>query len=102
MHQDKSQLTEEKLPGLTEILGEEELAQRILRAAKSSMGMDTSDQDMLNIIIFTERMISLALYRKQLFAYLEDKMATVAASGSFPLTFPLNYISILLCPNSLI
>jgi len=37
---------------------------------------------MLNIIIFTERMISLALYRKQLFAYLEEKMSTVAPNLS--------------------
>jgi hypothetical protein len=29
------------------------------------MGMDTSEQDMNNIVIFTDRMISLALYRKQ-------------------------------------
>mmetsp|Transcript_13235 Transcript_13235/g.18118 ORF Transcript_13235/g.18118 Transcript_13235/m.18118 type:complete len:512 (+) Transcript_13235:18-1553(+) len=79
---DKSQLTEEMLPGLVEIVGEEEVAQRVLKAAKSSMGMDTSEQDMLNIIVFTERMISLALYRKQLFAYLEDKMATVAPNLS--------------------
>ena len=82
---DKSQLTEESLPGLVEIVGEEEVAQRVLRAAKSSMGMDTSEQDMLNIIIFTERMISLALYRKQLFSYLEDKMAVVAVSRHFSL-----------------
>jgi nucleolar protein 56 len=46
------------------------------------MGMDTVDNDMLNIIIFTDRMISLALYRKQLYSYLEDKMATVAPNLS--------------------
>ena len=44
--------------------------------------MDTSEQDMSNIIIFTERMISLALYRKQLYSYLEEKMATVAPNLS--------------------
>ena len=44
--------------------------------------MDTSEQDMHNIIIFTERMISLALYRKQLYSYLEEKMATVAPNLS--------------------
>jgi nucleolar protein 56 len=79
---DKSQLTEEQIPGLTEILGDEETAQRVLKAAKSSMGMDTSEQDMLNIIIFTDRMISLALYRKQLYSYLEEKMSTVAPNLS--------------------
>lgn len=79
---DKSQLTEEQIPGLVEILGDEETAKRVVKAAKSSMGMDTSEQDMLNIIIFTDRMISLALYRKQLYSYLEEKMATVAPNLS--------------------
>lgn len=79
---DKSKLSEEMLPGLVEIVGEEEIASRILKAARSSMGMDTSEQDMNNIIIFTERMISLALYRKQLMSYLEEKMATVAPNLS--------------------
>ena len=55
LSQDKAQLSDEMIPGLVEIVGEEEVAQRILRAAKSSMGMDTSEQDMLNIIVFTER-----------------------------------------------
>lgn len=75
-------LTEEHLPGLQEIVGDEETAKAVLKAARSSMGMDTSEQDMNNIIIFTERMISLALYRKQLYAYLEEKMATVAPNLS--------------------
>jgi nucleolar protein 56 len=79
---DKSKLTEEHLPGLQEIVSEESIALRILKAARSSMGMDTSEQDMMNILIFTERMISLALYRKQLYSYLEDKMATVAPNLS--------------------
>ena len=42
--------------------------------------MDTSEQDMHNIIIFTERMISLALYRKQLYSYLEEKMEATIRS----------------------
>lgn len=79
---DKSQLDETKLAGLVEIVGEEDIAARILKAARSSMGMDTSEQDMMNIIIFTDRMISLALYRKQLYSYLEEKMATVAPNLS--------------------
>jgi nucleolar protein 56 len=79
---DKSQLSEEHLAGLTEIVGEEAISQRILKAARSSMGMDTSEQDMSNILIFTERMISLALYRKQLYSYLEEKMALVAPNLS--------------------
>lgn len=79
---DKARLTDEHVAGLTEILGDEDVARRVVKAAKSSMGMDTSEQDMLNIIIFTDRMISLALYRKQLYAYLEEKMGTVAPNLS--------------------
>ena len=62
---DKSTLSDDKLSGLEEIVGEEIDAKLIIKAAKSSMGMDTSPQDMLNIHIFTERMISLAQYRKE-------------------------------------
>jgi nucleolar protein 56 len=63
--QDKSTLSEEKLDGLEAIVGEEADAKAILKAAKASMGMDTSEQDMENIHIFTERMVSLAKYRKE-------------------------------------
>jgi nucleolar protein 56 len=79
---DKAALSEEKLDGLAEVCGDEETAKAILKAARSSMGMDTSEQDMLNIVIFTDRMIALALYRKQLYSYLESKMATVAPNLS--------------------
>jgi len=79
---DKSTLTEDKLPALEEIVGDEAEAAAILKAAKASMGFDTSDMDMMNIVIFTERMVSLATYRKELYAYLEQKMATVAPNLS--------------------
>lgn len=79
---DKSKLTEDSLTELEEICGDEKLAKSILKAARTSMGMDVSEPDMLNIIIFTEKMISLALYRKELYAYLEEKMATVAPNLS--------------------
>jgi len=76
--QDRTTLTEEKMEGLTEITLDEELSQGILTAAKTSMGMDTSAFDMGNIVAFTTRMVKLAEYRKQLHAYLLEKMATVA------------------------
>jgi nucleolar protein 56 len=37
---------------------------------------------MNNILIFTQRMISLAEYKKQLYSYLEEKMSTVAPNLS--------------------
>lgn len=57
---------------------DEDLSQAILAAAKASMGMDCSAFDMANIVQFTTRMVKLAEYRKQLHAYLLEKMATVA------------------------
>lgn len=80
---DKSQFSPEGLPGLLEIVdGDEALVNAIYKASKSSMGMDTSEQDMSNIIIFTDRMISLAIYKKQLYSYLEEKMSVVAPNLS--------------------
>lgn len=80
--QDKSTLSEEKLEGLTEIVGDEDVAKAVLKAAKASMGFDISEQDLFNVVMFTERMISLAEYRKQLYGYLEEKMSTVAPNLS--------------------
>ena len=65
MSQNKSALSEEHLEQLEEIVGDESQSKAILKAARSSMGFDCSEADMFNIIVFTERMISLALYRKQ-------------------------------------
>merc|ERR1711990_1333604 len=51
-------------------------------AAKASMGMDISALDMHNIISFTDRVISLAEYRKSLHDYLSSKMSKVAPNLS--------------------
>lgn len=79
---DKSTLTDDKLKGLEEIVGDEAEAAAIIKAAKASMGFDTSETDMMNIVYFTERMVSLAAYRKELYSYLEEKMSTVAPNLS--------------------
>ena len=73
---------ENKLAGLVEIVGDEELANSIVAAAKTSMGMECSAVDMINIINFTQRMVKLAEFRKQLALYLSDKMAIVAPNLS--------------------
>ena len=73
---------ENKLEGLTEIVGDQEVANSIVAAAKTSMGMDCSPVDMINIINFTQRMVKLAEFRKQLALYLTDKMAIVAPNLS--------------------
>eukprot|EP00551_Chaetoceros_affinis_P012491 CAMPEP_0203677868 /NCGR_PEP_ID=MMETSP0090-20130426/29861_1 /ASSEMBLY_ACC=CAM_ASM_001088 /TAXON_ID=426623 /ORGANISM="Chaetoceros affinis, Strain CCMP159" /LENGTH=570 /DNA_ID=CAMNT_0050544899 /DNA_START=168 /DNA_END=1880 /DNA_ORIENTATION=+ len=72
----------DKKAGLTEIVGDVEVANSIIAAAKTSMGMDCSAVDMINIINFTQRMVKLAEFRKQLALYLTDKMSIVAPNLS--------------------
>jgi nucleolar protein 56 len=73
---------ESKLTALSDIVGDEDTAALIVLAAKTSMGMDCSHIDMLNIINFTQRMVKMAEYRKQLQFYLSDKMNVVAPNLS--------------------
>jgi nucleolar protein 56 len=80
--EDSGENGEDKKAGLTEIVGDEEVANSIIAAAKTSMGMDCSAVDMINIINFTQRMVKLAEFRKQLSLYLTDKMAIVAPNLS--------------------
>lgn len=53
---------------------DEELAAAILKASRTSMGMDASPVDMSNIVSFCDRMVKLAEYRRDLYAYLVDKV----------------------------
>ncbi|GAA5909345.1 hypothetical protein JCM5296_005601 [Sporobolomyces johnsonii] len=76
---DKSQLTEEILEPLAELLGDNDvLARNILDASRASMGTDISEVDHLNIKNFATRVIHLYDYRKSLQKYLSDKMGVVA------------------------
>eukprot|EP00538_Stauroneis_constricta_P000751 CAMPEP_0119562298 /NCGR_PEP_ID=MMETSP1352-20130426/19986_1 /TAXON_ID=265584 /ORGANISM="Stauroneis constricta, Strain CCMP1120" /LENGTH=535 /DNA_ID=CAMNT_0007610661 /DNA_START=106 /DNA_END=1710 /DNA_ORIENTATION=- len=72
----------DKLEGLVEIVGDEETAKAVIAAAKTSMGMDCSAIDMINVINFTQRMVKLAEFRKNLSMYLTDKMSIVAPNLS--------------------
>lgn len=67
---------------LKEICGDDAVVDQVVAAAKTSMGMDCSEVDMLNIVNFTSRMVKLAEYRKQLSLYLTDKMSIVAPNLS--------------------
>lgn len=83
--QDKISLTKDdadKLDGLKEIIGDDDTANAVVNAAKTSMGMDCSSVDMVNIVNFTQRMVKLAEYRKQLALYLSEKMNLVAPNLS--------------------
>ncbi len=79
---DDVDMAEDKLPGLVEIIGDEDVANAVVAAARTSMGMDCSAVDMVNIVNFTQRMVKLAEYRKQLASYLTDKMSIVAPNLS--------------------
>merc|ERR1712141_549511 len=63
---------------LEEIIMDSAKARAVIDASKSSMGMDVSAVDLLNIDMFATRVIALADYRKMVSSYLQDKMALVA------------------------
>ncbi|KAJ4961642.1 hypothetical protein NE237_021552 [Protea cynaroides] len=75
---DKSQLSEDKIPALAEIIGDEDKAKEIVEAAKASMGQDLSPIDLINVQQFAQRVINLSEYRKKLYDYLVTKMNDIA------------------------
>lgn len=74
----RKELTTDSLEPLEEIVMDSAKAQAILDASKSSMGMDISPIDLLNIDMFASRVIGLVEYRKELVEYLKSKMSAVA------------------------
>eukprot|EP00117_Sycon_ciliatum_P038235 scpid60405/ scgid28454/ Nucleolar protein 56; Nucleolar protein 5A len=76
----RKDLSEERLEGLEEIVMDTAKVKAIHDASRSSMGMDISPIDLINIERFAVRVTRLAEYRKELFEYLHKKMVTVAPS----------------------
>ncbi|XP_071441146.1 nucleolar protein 56 [Hetaerina americana] len=76
----RKELTEENLEALEEVVQDESKARAILSAAKSSMGMDISPMDLINVKVFAGRVVALADYRRKLAEYLREKMVDVAPS----------------------
>ena len=74
----RKELKQENLEALEAILMDSGKAQAVIDASKSSMGMDISPVDLLNIDMFASRVIGITEYRKELSAYLRSKMALVA------------------------
>jgi len=74
----RKELTQEMLEQIEAILMDSARAQAVIDASKSSMGMDISPVDLLNIDMFASRVIGLTDYRKELSAYLRSKMSLVA------------------------
>merc|ERR1712142_503202 len=74
----RKEVAQDHLEELEAILMDSARAQAVIDASKSSMGMDISPVDLLNIDMFASRVIGLTDYRKELSAYLQSKMALVA------------------------
>jgi len=69
---------EELIEKLEQIIMDSGKAQAIVNASKSSMGMDISAIDLINIETFTSKVINLAEYRKELMEYLISRMHNIA------------------------
>lgn len=78
----KGDLTESNMEELEAITADPIKAKQIIDAARSSMGTDISDIDMINIHSFADRVISLTDYRSSLYGYLCNKMHAVAPNVS--------------------
>lgn len=77
--QDKAKLSAAHIPRVQEVVGGDlQLAEAIMTAAKTSMGMEISEIDLGSVVQFAERVASLAAYRLKLHQYLRDKMKQVA------------------------
>ncbi|PIA57019.1 hypothetical protein AQUCO_00600028v1 [Aquilegia coerulea] len=74
----KLKVSKDKITVLTDVLGDEAKAKEIVEAAKSSIGQNLSEIDLLIVQQFAQRVIDLAEYRKNLHEYLVDKMNVVA------------------------
>jgi nucleolar protein 56 len=72
--QRRDSLTPERIAQLGEILVDADKAALVFEAAKTSMGMDISDIDLLNIHTFAHRVAKLAEYRKVLHAPTPEPM----------------------------
>ncbi|XP_077992310.1 nucleolar protein 56-like [Glandiceps talaboti] len=78
----RKDFTDDKLEGLEELLMDSAKAKAVLDASRSSMGMDISVIDLINIESFASRVLALSEYRKQLHGYLKEKMHAVAPNLS--------------------
>ncbi|CAN7003805.1 unnamed protein product [Brassica oleracea var. botrytis] len=77
--EDKSKLSEEHVPVLTEVLGgDEDKAREVVEAGQASMGLDLSPLDLLHAQTFAQGVIDLTDYRKKLYDYLVVKVKDVA------------------------
>lgn len=80
---DRKTMDDDTPAKLLEVLeGDESKVAEIVEAARSSMGMDISKIDLLNISRFADRVVSLLEYRGRLHSYIKDRMFACAPSLS--------------------
>uniref|UniRef100_A0A914XM73 Nucleolar protein 56 n=1 Tax=Plectus sambesii TaxID=2011161 RepID=A0A914XM73_9BILA len=80
---DRKNINDEgKVEELQEVVENEEKVAEIVEAARTSMGMDISLMDLLNIERFADRVASLTEYRTRLHSYIKDRMHACAPSLS--------------------
>ena len=63
---------------ITELVGDKNITQQVVQASKTSMGMEISPIDLMNIEAFSKKATMLVNYRSVLFEYLTKKMAMIA------------------------
>merc|ERR1711957_382310 len=78
----KTELNDDSLEMLEELIQDETKANQILDASRASMGQDISELDMINITNFSSRVVELHQYRADLHEYLKTKMICVAPNLS--------------------
>jgi len=78
----RKEMTDDLLEQLEEVIMDSAKAQAVIDAAKSSMGMDISPIDLINIQMFATRVIEMFDYRKRLQEYLHSKINQVAPNLS--------------------
>ncbi|RWR74408.1 nucleolar protein 56-like protein [Cinnamomum micranthum f. kanehirae] len=76
--ENKEQLSNDKIPGLADILGDEDKAKEIGEAAKAPIGEDLSPMNLIIVQKFMQRVLDLSGYRKKLYEYLVIKMNSIA------------------------
>jgi len=73
---------DEALDTIKDIMLDEEKSQQVVDAAKISMGFEMRDEDALQIVKWSERVVQLTQFREQLAEYLKERMAAVAPNLS--------------------
>lgn len=78
----RKEMTDDLVTQIEEVVMDSSKAQAVIDASKSSMGMDISPIDLINIQMFATRVIDMFDYRKRLHEYLRSKIDQVAPNLS--------------------